>query len=325
MTAMLVVVVNYRTGPLVIDCLRSLVGEVAQVPDLRVVVVDNASGDGSVERIERTIADAGWTWASVVASAANLGFGAGNNLAIRQSLSCGDAPDLFWLLNPDTRVEPGAAAALIRFAASTPRAGVIGTRLLLEDGSAWPYAFRFPTILSEVERGARLSIISRLLRGHAVARRMGEIAEQVDWVSGASCVLRRDLVEEIGLFDENFFLYYEETDLMLRARRAGWQCWYAPEATVLHLAGQSTKVTGSAATARRIPGYWFQSRQRYFRKSHGLVYAAVADFAWAAAHLVWCTGNWMRRSTSLEPPRLLADFLRHSMVVRAFARPTRDI
>ena len=324
MTSMLVIIVNYRTASLTIDCLHSLADEAAQLPGLRAMVIDNDSGDGSAERIGEAVAERGWTWASVVASPDNLGFGAGNNLALRLALAGDAPPDLFWLLNPDTRVEPGAAAALLRFAQDHPHAGIIGTRLLEEDGSPWPYAFRFPTILSEVERGVQLGLVSRLLRNHVVARRMGAEPAPVDWVSGASCVVRRELVEAIGLFDEGFFLYYEETDFMLRARQAGWQSWYAPQASVLHLAGQSTKVTGSAAVARRVPGYWFESRQRYFRKHHGFGYTLLADLGWALSYLIWRASRLLRRSPAKEPPHLFLDFLRHSALGRWPGREVRS-
>ncbi len=310
-----VVVVNYRTAALTVDCLASLAGEVAASPGLRVTIVDNDSGDGSADAIAAAINARGWSrWATLVRAPFNGGFAYGNNIALRAALARASPPDLFWLLNPDTRVLPGAALALAGFCARHPQAGIVGSALLLEDGSPWPFAFRFHTAVSEFERGAALGPVSRLLAGHVVLREMGDRAAKVDWVSGASMVVRRDVFETIALLDESYFLYYEETDLCLRARRAGWASWYMPGAIVLHLAGQSTGLTGAKAQRGRVPGYWFASRRRYFEKNHGRAYAAAADLFWLAGHML----GTIRRVWSGKdrpPPRFVADFLRHSALL----------
>lgn len=314
---MLAVIVNYRTASLTIDCLASLDGEVSAYSGLQAIVVDNASGDGSADRIDAAIRDNGWEWARLIRSPVNGGFGAGNNLAIRAALDASRPPDFLWLLNPDTVVRPGSAAALLRFMAGYARVGIAGTALLLEDGSPWPIAFRFPSIASEVERGARLGPVSRLLARHAVARTMPPESTMVDWVSGASLVVRRTMIEQVGLFDEAYFLYYEETDFCLQARRGGWECWYVPEAIVLHIAGQSTGVTARKERPDRVPAYWFKSRSRYFVKNHGRLYAAIADIGWIVTHLLWRLRFRFRRGVSPDPdpPMLLRDFMRHSTLM----------
>lgn len=317
--SMLVVIVNYRCAALTIACLDSLEAEVRSVAGLRIAVVDNASDDGSVEAIGAAIAARRWDWATLLPSPVNGGFAAGNNLAVRRALSGPAPPDLFWLLNPDTRVQPGAASALIDFMRRHPAAGIAGTALHEADGRLWPYAFRFPSILGEIERGARLGLLSRALSSHATARRMGDRAAQVDWVSGASCAVRREVFETAGLMDQDYFLYYEETDFCRQARLAGWECWYVPDAAVLHIAGQSTGVTGAQATPSRVPRYWFESRRRYFEKNHGRAYAIVADLGWAVAHLVWRLRRRASRSVDTDPPSLLGDFLRSSAL--AWRRP----
>ena len=316
-----IVVVNYRTAALTIDCLASLAGEAAAMPELRVTIVDNDSGDGSADAIAGAIVARGWCgWAALVRAPRNGGFAYGNNIALRAALARPSPPELFWLLNPDTRVMPGAARALAGFCARRPRAGIVGSALMEEDGVPWPFAFRFHTAASEFERGAALGPVSRLLAERAVLRVMGDEPAEVDWVSGASMVVRREVVETIGGLDESYFLYYEETDFCLRARRAGWACWYMPEAVVLHLAGQSTGLTGARAQIRRVPGYWFASRRRYFEKNHGRAYAATADLVWLAGHMlgeirrIWSGGE-------RGPPKLVADFVRHSALLPG--RPAR--
>ena len=140
---------------------------------------------------------------------------------------------------------------------------------------------------------------------------MGDDPEQADWVSGASMVVRRAVLDAVGPMDEGYFLYFEETDFCLQARRAGWQTWYLPQAAVVHVAGQSTGLTGPHAKVARVPGYWFDSRRRFFSKNHGRAYAMAADLAWAIAHLSCRVRRWIKPGDT-DPPTLLRDFIRRS-------------
>ncbi|WP_159978970.1 MULTISPECIES: glycosyltransferase family 2 protein [unclassified Novosphingobium] len=308
---LMVVIVNYRTGKLVVDCLASLDNEVAASPGTRVVVVDNDSRDGSADTIEAAIEARGWSdWSSLVRSPVNGGFAAGNNLAIRAALADAAAPDLFWLLNPDTRVHPGALSTFLDFFEANPTVGIAGNLLLYGNEMPWPFAFRFPSILSELERGAAFGPLTKLLQNHCVARVMGTAPEQVDSVSGASMVVRRATLYATGLMDEGYFLYYEETDFCRRARQQGWSCWYLPSAVVLHIAGQSTGLKDNQAS--RIPRYWFDSRRRYFIVNHGKGYAIIADIAWLAGHVWWRVLRRLRTRKETVVPFLLRDFIARS-------------
>src|SRR4051812_18603963 len=143
---LLVVIVNYRTPDLSIDCLRSLEAEVGSVPGTRVVVVDSASGDGSAGRIGDAIRDRGWgRWASVLPLDHNRGFAAGNNAAIGPALRSADPPRHVMLLNPDTVVRPGALRALVEFLEARPEVGIAGSRLENPDGTPQRSSFRFPS------------------------------------------------------------------------------------------------------------------------------------------------------------------------------------
>ncbi|WP_395334424.1 glycosyltransferase family 2 protein [Novosphingobium sp. BL-8H] len=310
-----VVIVNYRSGPLAISCLESLAAERTPGLRLRAFVVDNASPDNSATVIEQAIARHGWDWARLIHSPVNGGFGAGNNLGFAAVLAQETPADVVWLLNPDTRVMPGAAKALARFIAQMPAAGIVGTGLLEADGAPWPHAFRFPSILGELERGLRWRVASRLLARSAVSRRMGGDPAPVDWVSGASMAIRREVLEAGLRFDEGFFLYFEETDFCRMARAEGWQSWYLPQAVVLHISGQSTGVTAKDAGRRRMPGYWFDSRRHYFLKNHGRAYAVVADMAWMMAHATYTANRMLARKPQVDPDRLMFDFARHSALV----------
>ena len=150
---LLVVVVNYRTADLTIDCLRSLEPEIGpRGDDARVVVTDNASGDGSPGRIEAAIRENGWaSWAEFRPLEKNGGFAFGNNAAIRPFLESGSPPRYVLLLNPDTIVRPGAVAALVEFMDANPAVGIAGSRLEDPDGSPQRSAFRFYSALGELE------------------------------------------------------------------------------------------------------------------------------------------------------------------------------
>src|ERR1700722_11279730 len=182
-----IVIVNYRTSSLVVDCLRSLAPEVAEQPDCRVIVVDNASGDGSVENLRRAVEGEGWgTWVELMPLERNPGFSGGNNAALRPLLASPRPPDYVLLLNPDTWIRPGAVRALIEFMERRPDVGVAGSRLEDPDGEVQNSAFRFHTATSEFERGLRLGLVTRLLRQWVVAPPAQAEAHLADWLSGAS-------------------------------------------------------------------------------------------------------------------------------------------
>ncbi|MEY4508832.1 MAG: hypothetical protein RLZZ450_954 [Pseudomonadota bacterium] len=318
-----VIIVNYRSAELTLRALASLAKERDNPAlALSVVVVENDSGDA--ERLRAGIAESYASFTQLVVSPVNGGFGAGNNLGVRTLLTQGSQAQAFHFLNPDTVVHPGAVLALARFLQTHPRAGAVGSRFEHADGTPWPIAFRFPTPLGEIESGACLGVVSRLLKQHTVALELGEQPEQVDWLSGASMMMRRDVLESVGGFDETYFLYFEETDLCLRTKLAGWEIWYVPDSRVMHIRGQSTGVTTLDDKPKRLPRYWFESRRRYFAKNHGLAYAAAADLAFLAGNGIGRLKNTLQRKP--VTPRLLLDFVRESVLLpqnRAVA-PSRN-
>ncbi len=274
-----IVIVNYRTADLVEQCLRSLRDEVAAIDSARVVVVDNDSGDNSVERLRRAVKAKLWEdWVHVVPLERNGGFAYGNNAGIKLALDGGRPSDFVFLLNPDTVVRAGAVDALLSFMRANPEVGIAGS--LLEDAEGVPQcsARRRPSPLGEFEAGARLGVLSRRLSKYVVAMPVEKRPHRCDWVSGAALMVRREVVEQIGLMDEGYFLYYEEVDFCERARRAGWQLWFVPDSRIVHLEGSAT---GINATRRRRPGYWYDSRRRYFVKFYGVAGLIVSDMLWA--------------------------------------------
>ena len=311
----LIVIVNYRSAGLAVDCLRSLETEVADYPTARVVVVENASGDDSAEILNSAIESEGWGgWASLVKAPRNGGFAAGNNVAIAPALASNSPPDLIWLLNPDTVVRPGAFRALVGFFEREPRAGLAGSQLEYPHGEPQRSAFNFPTIRGELESGLRLGSVSKVLRRHVQAPPVPEGECRVDWVAGASLMVRREVFEAIGLLDEGYFMYFEEVDFCLKASRAGWPCWYVPSSRVVHLVGQSSGLTKAGEQQKRRPRYWFDARRRFFVANHGRARAFAADLTYALAFSSFRIRRRLQRKPDIDPHLMLWDFVRYNFL-----------
>jgi GT2 family glycosyltransferase len=316
---LLIVIVNYRTADLTIDCLSSLAPEIPTVPGTQVIVVDSASGDDSPSRLARTIAAQGWdSWVSLIPLETNRGFAAGNNAAIDCALARPDRPDYFFLLNPDTVVLPGALRTLVEFMDQHPQAGLAGPRVEFADGRAQSSAFRFPTVLSELEGSVRVGVCTRLLGRWMVAPPPRPQAHRSDWVSACAMIVRRQLFEQLGTFDENYFMYYEEVDFCLRVGAAGWQRWYVPSARIVHHVGQASGVTDHR---RRQPGYWFDSRQHFYCKNHGRLYALLANLTFVVGFASWRLRRRLLRIPDFDPPHMLWDFIRHTAACTVRGRP----
>jgi len=312
-----IVIVNYRTPRLTVDCLRSLAAERARECGIagrwQVVVTDNASGDDSVREIECAVAAEGWgDWCQLLPLPRNGGFAYGNNAAVESLLTESPGPTHIWLLNPDTTVCPGTLPTVMSTLAGSEARQILGTEVINPDGSSRRSAFRFPTALGELEAAAGTGLLSRLLRRWSIAPANVHMGQKVDWVSGASMVVPAEVFREVGLLDESYFMYYEETDLCLRAARAGWQCQYLGAAPIVHIVGQSSGVTSAAnRSVKRRPKYWFESRNRYFQKNHGRLYAFMVDLAWFAGLVVGRLYCAVRRKPWPQPPRLIADAIRY--------------
>ncbi|MDR2013516.1 MAG: glycosyltransferase family 2 protein [Rhodanobacter sp.] len=308
-----VAIVTYKSAELTIDCLHSIeVERAATTLGIRVIVVDNASGDAPA--VQRAIDEFGWSsWVTLLAAPRNGGFAYGNNLAIREARRSGP-PRYFHLLNPDTVLRPGAVRELVSFLDSRAEAGITGSSFENLDGSDWPIAFRFPTAWSELEGALELGMATRLLNRWVVARHMSKTAQPIDWVPGASMMVRWSVIDAIDGLDENFFLYFEETDFCFRAKQKGFATWYVPASRVMHIAGQSTKVTERNAAPKRLPAYWFESRRRFFVVTYGIPYAIFADLLALAGNCFGVLKRMLQRRRGV--PNYARDLLAHSVIWR---------
>jgi GT2 family glycosyltransferase len=231
-----------------------------------VIVVDNASADGSPDMVAAEFPEV-----RLHRSPTNLGFPAGNNAGYR--LSHGR---YFMLLNSDTVVLPGAFAELVAFADARPRAGIVGPRVLNPDGSLQMSCRRFPTLGAGLFRNTPLGKLfpnNRFTRDYLMTDWRHDEPRAVDWVSGCCLVARREMIEEIGPLDESFFMYCEDVDWAYRAGQAGWEVLYDPRATVIHEIGRSTD-----QAVNRMIVQFHRSMYRFFCKH----YSATSNPAYRA-------------------------------------------
>lgn len=314
----LVVVLNYRTPKLVVDCLASLRQEVQQIADLHVVVTDNDSGDESLEVIGSAIEANEWDWCTLIPLSSNGGYSAGNNAGIRRYLDAPDAPDYVMLLNPDAYVHDGAISTLLSFMESRPDVGIAGPRVDDGDGNQTHSAFRFPSATSELVEGFKLGLLTKLLSERQLLYELGDQPMQVDWVSGAAMMIRREVLADVGLLDEGYFLYFDEVDFCFRAGRASWPAHYVPDSVVTHLQAQATGITHDRKDKSRYPDYWFDSRRRFFVKNRGKTQAVLADLAFLFGYTTFRARRVIQRKSHDEPPHFWGDFLRHSTLLKGF-------
>lgn len=273
-----IVIVNYRTAGLVIDCLHSLMDQVQAIDRARVVIVDNASNDGSADRIEAAITERGWErHIELVRSDANLGFSGGNNLGIRAIEA-----ESYLLLNSDTIVRPGAIDELMQAMREHPHAGLVSPRLEWPDGRPQHSCFRDRRPRDEFFRAARTGVIERLFGFVPRTHDVSDEPMECEWTSFACVLIRREVIEQIGGLDEGYFLYSDDVDYCRNARQHGWNVLHWPSARVVHLRGGSGPVKQLSAQRKRRPRYWYASRAHYYRKFFGRFGLWRANLYW------WC-------------------------------------
>ena len=308
-----VVIVTYKCAALTVESLRSVAAERSAAGfRMRALVVDNASGDAP--SIAEAIESNGWrSWVTLLTAPKNGGFAYGNNLGIARAYE-DHTPSYLYLLNPDAQVRPGAIGTLVRFLESHPEVGIAGSSFENLDGSDWPIAFHFPSLMSEMLQGMDFGPLMRLFKRCMVAQHMRKTPQPIDWICGASMLIRPAVLEAIGGMDENYFLYFEETDFCYRAKRAGFVTWYVPESRVMHIMGQSTAVTDPTSGPKRLPSYWFESRRRYFAMTYGIGHAIAIDIVALLACLIGVMKRAARGRTHTATPHFIRDLIHHSVV-----------
>lgn len=255
-----IIIVSWNTRELLADCLASIRAHPPVVGAYEIWVVDNASHDGSADMVRQEFPEV-----RLIESGGNLGFAGGNNLAIERSNG-----RYILLLNPDTALLPGALTELLAFMDAHPTAAGAGSRLLNPDLSLQPSCHPLPTISREVSRLLHLDYFPPYYGSYNMYRWDTAVPRRVDIVQGASFILRRVVLDKVGLLDDGYFMYSEEVDLCYRIHRAGWSLYWVPTSQVIHYGGQST-----AQVADKMFVELYRGKLLYFRKNYGPVAAAL--------------------------------------------------
>ena len=269
-----IVIVNWNVRDLLKRCLHSIISSFQlpasnfQLPisnfqsptsnfQIEVIVVDNASSDDSVAMIEEEFPQV-----QLIANSENLGFTVGNNQGIAASRG-----RYILLLNPDTEIVGDALATMVEYMDNHPQVGALGPQLLNPDGSIQSSRRHFPTMATAFLESTILQQWfphNRVIRHYYIADRPDDEVQEVDWVTGACLLARREAIEEVGPLDEGFFMYSEELDWCRRIKAQGWKVVYLPTARVIHHGGQSSEQVKSFQHVQ-----FQRSKIRYFRKHHG--------------------------------------------------------
>jgi GT2 family glycosyltransferase len=266
-----IVIVNWNTRELLAACLESVLDEIRALhpQPVQTLVVDNASRDGSAQMVEES-----FPWVDLTKNQSNVGFARGNNQVMPHIRG-----RYVLLLNPDTEVRPGAFQKLISFMEAHPEAGGAGPRLLNPDDTLQPSCYPAPTLTRELWRLFHLDAI-RHYGTYCMADWDLDKDRVVDTVQGACLILRREVLDQIGLFDEEYFIYSEEVDLCFRLRQAGWSLYWVPQAQVVHYGGQSTQQVAAEMFLKL-----YESKVIFFRKHYGKLGTSAYKLVLLAASL----------------------------------------
>jgi GT2 family glycosyltransferase len=267
-----VIIISFNTRDLLRECLQAVLTECTWLPQgvaAEILVVDNASADGSADMVDRDFSGAGVP-IRLIRSDVNLGFGSANNVAFEASQG-----RYLVLLNSDAFVHPGGLRLALEHMDANPAAAIGGGRLVGRDGEAQPSARAFPSIWIDAITLTGLSgryPHSRIFGAPGRTWADPNQSADVDWLPGAFLIIRREILVEAGLFDPDFFLYYEEVDLCLRVKTAGFRILYWPDVVVTHIGGESSRQLLSlklSGHAREVVLWRMRSTLLYYRKHHG--------------------------------------------------------
>ncbi len=284
-----IIVVNWNVKELLRNCLNSLLDACRTTPQLKIeiIVVDSASSDGSPQMVR-----AEFPQVQLVAGEKNLGYAGGNNAGAEAARG-----RYLFLLNPDTVLQPDALTQLVDYLDSHPQVGAVGPQLLWPDGTVQSSRRRFPTRGSLFWESTLLGQWfphNRHIQRYHFAGQSPDHPQPVDWVVGAAILIRREVWQQVGPIDQDFFMYFEETDWCRRCADGGGEIHYVPAAKITHFEGKSSEQVVAARAIR-----FQRSKLRYTRKYFGSGWAtalrtflwATFAFQWAEESLKWLIGH----------------------------------
>lgn len=304
-----VILVSYNTAAMTCQAIETLLQ--SQCPfELHLIVIDNASRDNSVQQIRQTFPQI-----TLIENKANVGFGRANNQAI--PLLKGD---YVLLLNTDAFVAPDTLEKTVAFMQMRPEVGILGVRLVGRDGDLQPSCRYFPTVLNLFLQRAGLNrwfpsvkYVDDMRWDHATSR-------LCDWVPGCYYLIRKEVIEQVGLFDPRYFLYNEEVDHCKTAKNAGWQVIFYPETEVIHIGGESAKSDGAISqVSRQLVSLQVESELLYFRKHHGLLSVTTHLLLQIMANFILM----LKSIVKLKPMSVYGQYMQHVYLFCKFACATR--
>lgn len=311
-----IVIVNFRTPDLTIQCLESLRDEVAAIGDAKVMVVENGSGDDSLACVSAAIKNNNWgEWIDLIAHPENLGFAGGNNLGVQH----GEQADYVLLLNSDTIVDPGCLQHCLDVMDRESDIGILGCRVKSVDGSLQSMARKFPTplrtIVSALGLPWRLPRLFRWADTEDAGWDRETTKRDVDWLGGVFMLIRRELLDRTGVLDDDFFFYGEDIEFCHRAKRAGYRRRYDPTVAIMHLGGGSSDPERMPAAKRTV----HQWRARYLvqRKCFGRIAAfavRMTDLMMCGLRLIWLRLTGRKNAARYEDARSVWSILRGRLV-----------
>lgn len=259
-TKLTIIIVNYNTQHLLSRCLATVADNLKQING-KVVIVDNCSKDDSVDYIRQRFNDI-----QLITNDKNIGFGRANNQAIVEIEG-----EYVLLLNTDAFLSTNTILDTVNHMDANPNIGILGVKLTGEDGELQPSCRYFPTILNIFLIKTGLNQLLPKVQLVDDKNWDATKTQECDWVPGCYYLVRKSVIDQLGLFDPRYFMYYEEVDHCLRAKNAGWKVMYYADTAVIHLGGESAKSEGNLTSGKQLNALQTESELLFFRKNHGMI------------------------------------------------------
>jgi len=309
------IIVNYNTANLLDQCISAL-RDATQAISNEILIVDNASKDASVSLLQQDFSDC-----KLIFNDENVGFGRANNQCVPFV-----SGRYVLLLNTDAFVAKETIDKTIAYMEAHESCGILGVKLLGRDAELQPSCRYFPTIWNIFLRSTGLQRFFKATQAVDDMEWAHDEARQCDWVPGCYYLMRREVVEQVGLFDPRYFLYYEEVDHCFAAKKVGWEVHFYPHTSVVHIGGESAKSVGNLTSGRQLDALKTESELLYFSKNHGWVVVFCHVLLITLSDMI----NLAKKAAKLRGPSILLGYVKHSYLVwslyfkTGFARkPTR--
>jgi len=303
------IIVNYNTANLLPRCIQALRDASTGISN-KIIIVDNDSKDESVELLKRDFSDC-----KLIFNDENIGFGRANNQCVPSIAS-----RYVLLLNTDAFVSPDTVEKTIEYMDENPTCGILGVKLWGRDGDLQPSCRYFPTIWNVFLRSTGLD---KVFKATQVIDNMDwehDEVRQCDWVPGCYYLIRKEVVDQVGLFDPRYFLYYEEVDHCFAAKKAGWAVHFYPHTSVIHIGGESAKSIGEITTSgRQLNSLQIESELLFFRKNHGRLVAFMHVLLLTLSDLI----NLTKKAIKLSGKGVLFGYVKRNCLVWALYFKTR--